>query len=101
MLERMDYRTVCSIATCVTAMSSLVQQLMCTHSLMTVCCVLVCVSARVVGVTVSSAGRDLVDMVSFLAERKQKRNDASSNSSAKCGTVRTSLHHHTEPGCLA
>ena len=64
--QRMDYRIVCSIGTCVTAMASLVQQVMCTHSPVTVCCVFVSVLARAVGVTVSPAGRDVVDMVSSL-----------------------------------
>ena len=94
----MDYRAVCSIGTCVTAMASLVQQLMCTHSPVTVCCVFVSVSARVVGLTVSSAGRDVVDMVSFLADSEQKRNDVSSNSSAKCGSV--PHHDETESICI-
>ena len=87
----MDYRIVCSIVTCITAMASLVQQLMCTHSPVTVCCVLVCVSVRAVGLTVSPAGRDMVDTVSFLADSEHKRSDVSSNSSARCGTV----PHHT------
>ena len=51
----------------------------------------VCVSARAVGLTVSPAGRDLVDMVNFLADSEHKRSDVNSNSSDRCGTA----PHHT------
>ena len=71
----MYYRTVCSVGTCFTAMASLVHQLMCTHSPVTVCCVVVCGSPRAEGLTVSPAGRDVVDMVSFLADSEHKRSD--------------------------
>ena len=57
------YRTICSVGMCFTAMASLVHQLMCTHSPVTVCCVVVCGSPRTEGLTVSPAGRDVVDMV--------------------------------------
>ena len=62
------YRTVCSVGMCFTATASLVHQLMCTHSPVTVCCVVVCGSPRAEGLTVPPAGRDVVDMVSFLAD---------------------------------
>ena len=81
------YRTVCSVGMCFTATPSLVHQLMCTHSPVTVCCVVVCGSPRAEGLTVSPAGRDVVDMVSFLADSEHKRSDVSSTSSARCGAV--------------
>ena len=62
------YRTVCSVGTHFTATASLVHQLVCTHSPVTVCCVVVCGS-------VSPAGRDVVDMVTFLADSEHKRSD--------------------------
>ena len=69
------YRTVCSVGTCFTAMASLVYQLMCTHLPVTVCCEVVCGSPRAEGLTVIPAGRDVVDMVSFLADSEHKRSD--------------------------
>ena len=51
---------------CFTATASLVHLLMCTHSPVTVCCVVVCGSPRAEGLTVAPAGRDVVDMVSSL-----------------------------------
>ena len=69
------YKTVCSAGTCFTAMASLVHQLMCTHSPVTVCCVVVCGSPRAEGLTVPPAGRDVIDMVSFLVDSEHKRSD--------------------------
>ena len=69
------YRTVCGAGTCFAATASLVHQLMYTHSPVTVCCVVVCGSPRAEGLTVSPAGRDVVDMVSFLADSEHKRSD--------------------------
>ena len=69
------YRTACSAGMCFTATASLVHQLMCTDSPVTVCCVVVCGSPRAEGLTVSPAGRDVVDMVSFLADSEHKRSD--------------------------
>ena len=69
----MHYRTVCSVGTCFTAMASFVHQLMCTHSPVTVCCVVVCGSPKAEGLTVSPAGREVVDMVSFLTDSEHKR----------------------------
>ena len=74
-MRLMPYRTVCSVGMCFTATASLVHQLMCTHSPVTVCCVVVCGSPRAEGLTVSPAGRDVVDMVSFLADSEHKRSD--------------------------
>ena len=69
------YRTVCSVGMCFAATASLVHQLMCTHSPVTECCVVVCGSPRAEGLTVSPAGRDVVDMVSFLADSEHNRSD--------------------------
>ena len=63
------YRTVCSVGTRFTVTASLMHQLMCTHSPVTVCCVVVCGSPRAEGLTVAPVGRNVVDMVSFLADR--------------------------------
>ena len=60
---------------------------MCTHSPVTVCCALVCVSARAVGLTVSPAGRDVVDMVSFLADSAHKGSVESNNRPTRCETI--------------
>ena len=68
----MHYRTVCSVGMCFAVTASLVHQLMCTHSPVTECCVVVCGSSRAEGLTVSPAGRDVVDMVSFLAGSEHK-----------------------------
>ena len=85
------YRTVCSVGMCFTATASLVHQLMCTHSPVTVCCVVVRGSPRAEGLTVSPAGRDVVDMVSFLADSEHKEvMYVSSTSSARYG----SAHYH-------
>ena len=48
---------------------------LCTHSPVTECCVVVCGSQRAEGLTMSPAGRDVVDMVSFLADSEHKRSD--------------------------
>ena len=89
-------KTVCSVGTCFTATASLEQQLMCTHSPVTVCCEVVRGSPRAEGLTVTPAGRDVVDMVSFLADSEHKRSDVSSTSSARCGHYLSTLpHYHT------
>ena len=89
----MHYRTVCSVGTCFTATASLVHQLMCTHSPVTVCCVVVGGSPRAEGLTVTPAGRDVVDMVSSLQTVNTKEvMYVSSTSSARCG----SAHCHTK-----
>ena len=97
------YRTVCSVGMCLTATASLVHQLMCTHSPVTVCCVVVCGSPRAEGLTVAPAGRDVVDMVSFLADSEHKRRDVSSTSSARCGHYLSTLPQQTPGvvGCTA
>ena len=75
-------------------MASLVHQLMCTHSPVTVCCVVVCGPPKAEGLTVDPAGRDVVDMVNFLADSEHKRSDVRSTSSARCGTA---PQHTTTP----
>ena len=75
-------------------------QLICTHLPVTVCCVVVCGSPRAEGLTVAPAGRDVVDIVSFLADSEHKRCDVSSTSSARCGHYLSTLPHQT-PGVVA
>ena len=85
--EITHYRTVFIVGMYFTATAALVHQLMCTHSPVTVCCVVVGGSPRAEGLAVSPAGRDVVDMVSSLADSEHNRSDVSSTSSARCETV--------------